>query len=148
MENINAELLSGIYQLSKTGMQAVQDVLPKVAHKELREELLEQYRDYQKAASESQQAILSYGELPKDLPPLSKAAMWGSVQLHTLIDSGPDKIAEIMINGTTKGIIDLTRHTGTCQSADPENLRYAEAFIANEQRHIENLKPFLKPLPV
>lgn len=143
MENPNTELLSGIYKLSKTGIEAIHTVLPKVEQDALRQELLEQYNDYKKAADESEKNIMSYGSLPKDLNPLSKAFMWGSVQLQTLNDASSDKIAELMINGTTKGIIDLTKHTGTCSDADPKNLEYAKEFIKNEERHIDNLKAFL-----
>lgn len=143
MINADAELLSGVYKLSKTGMQAIQDVLPKVDRVELRRELLEQYSDYKKAAEQSEQAIMSFGALPKDVSPLAKAAMWGSVQLHTLTDASADKVAEIMINGTTKGIIDLTRHTRTCWDATAQNQEFANAFIKREQGHIDKLKAFL-----
>ena len=143
MENVNAELLSGIYKLSKTGIEAINTVLPKVENTALREELTEQYNDYKKASDESERVLMSFGETPKDINAFAKAMMWGSVQLHTLADSKPDKIAEIMINGTTKGIIDLTKHMTTCSDALPENLAYADSFIKNEQRHIDNLKAFL-----
>lgn len=143
MINADAELLSGVYKLSRTGMQAIQDVLSKVDRVELRRQLLDQYSDYKKAAEQSEQAIMNFGALPKDISPLSKAVMWGSVQLHTLTDASSDKVAEIMINGTTKGIIDLTRHTKTCRNADPQNLAYAQAFIEREQGHIDKLKTFL-----
>ena len=143
MENANSELLSGVYQLSRTGLQAIQDVLPKVDQPALREELLEQYSDYKTAADQSEQALMQEGTVPKDVGPIAKAVMWGAVQMQTLTDTSADKVAEIMINGTTKGIIDLTRHTEACKDADPQNLRYANAFIANEQRHIDNLKAFL-----
>ena len=143
MNSANNELLSGIYKLSKTGMEAVETVLPKVEQGALKEELTEQYGDYCKAASDSENALLQNGIVPKDIGLLQKAGMWSSVQLHTINDTSSDHIAEIMITGTTKGIIDLTKHMTTCSDALPENLAYADSFIKNEQRHIDNLKTFL-----
>ena len=144
MNSANNELLSGIYKLSKTGIEAVETVLPKVEQGALKEELTEQYNDYCKAASDSEQALLQNGVIPKDIGLLQKAGMWTSVQMHTINDTSSDHIAEIMITGTTKGIIDLTKHIGTCKNADKEISDYANGFISKEQKHIDNLKVFLQ----
>ena len=144
MENVNNELLSGIYKLSKTGIEAVETVLPKVEQGALKEELTEQYNDYCQAASYAEQSLLQNGVVPKDIGLLQKAGMWSSVQLHTINDTSSDHIAEIMITGTTKGIIDLTKHIGTCKNADKNIVDYANGFISKEQKHIDNLKVFLQ----
>ena len=144
MENMNNELLSGIYKLSKTGIEAVETVLPKVEQGALKEELTEQYNDYCEAASYAEQSLLQNGVVPKDIGLLQKAGMWSSVQLHTINDTSSDHIAEIMITGTTKGIIDLTKHIGTCKNADKNIVDYANGFISKEQKHIDNLKVFLQ----
>lgn len=143
MNDENKELLSGIYKLSKTGIEAVETVLPKVEQGALKEELTEQYGDYCKAASDSEQALLQHGVVPKDIGVLQKAGMWSSIQMHTLNDASSDHIAEIMITGTTRGIVDLTKHIGACPNADKEIINYAEGFISKEQKHIDNLKVFL-----
>ena len=144
MKNVNNELLSGIYKLSKTGIEAVETVLPKVEQGALKEELTEQYNDYCEAASYAEQSLLQNGVVPKDIGLLQKAGMWSSVQLHTINDTSSDHIAEIMITGTTKGIIDLTKHIGTCKNADKNIVDYANGFISKEQKHIDNLKVFLQ----
>ena len=144
MKNVNNELLSGIYKLSKTGIEAVETVLPKVEQGALKEELTEQYNDYCEAESYAEQALLQNGVVPKDIGLLQKAGMWTSVQMHTLNDTSSDHIAEIMITGTTKGIIDLTKHIGTCKNADQNIIDYANGFISKEQKHIDNLKAFLQ----
>lgn len=143
MNDENKELLAGIYELSKTGIEAVETVLPKVEQSALKNELTEQYGDYCKAASDTEQALLQNGVIPKDLGVLQKAGMWSSIQLHTLNDVSSDHIAELMINGTTKGIIDLTKHIGACKNADKDIIHYAQGFISKEQKHIDNLKVFL-----
>ncbi|MDD6488378.1 MAG: hypothetical protein PUG48_00990 [Clostridia bacterium] len=143
MNNDNTELLSGIYKLSQTGMEATKAVLQKTEQTALRSELEEQYNDYSDASAKAEQELVSNGVMPKDLDMLTKAMMWGSIKMNTINDISPEHIAEIMINGTTMGIVDLTKHIGSCTNAD-ENIRnYAKDFIQNEERHIENLKAFL-----
>ncbi|MBQ8135389.1 MAG: hypothetical protein IJ192_13445 [Clostridia bacterium] len=143
MNNDDKELLGGIYKLSETGMEATKTVLPKVKEQQLKNELQEQYNDYSAAKSQTEQALVNSGVLPQDQGVIAKAAMWGSIQLHTLAESSSDHIAEIMINGTTMGVIDLTKHIGACPNADKSVKDYAQNFIRNEERHIDNLKAFL-----
>lgn len=143
MNSENKELLSGIYKLSQTGMEATKAVIQKTKPSALRDELEEQYNDYSDASAKTEQELIAEGVIPKDLSPLTKAIMWGSIKMHTLNEVSPEHIAEIMINGTTMGIVDLTKHIGECKNADQNLIGYAKDFIKNEERHIENLKVFL-----
>lgn len=143
MNNDNTELLSGIYKLSQTGMEATKAVIEKTPKSALRDELEEQYNDYSDASAKTEQTLVAKGIMPKDLNMFEKAVMWGSIKMHTLNEVSTEHIAEIMINGTTMGIVDLTKHVGSCKGADESIKNYAKEFIKNEERHIENLKTFL-----
>ncbi len=143
MNNDDKELLGGIFKLSETGMESTKAVMPKVKEQQLKNELQEQYNDYCEAKSKTEQALVDAGVFPEEPGMLSKAAMWGSIQLKTLAEQSSDHIAEMMINGTTMGIVDLTKHLGACQNANKSVREYAQSFIRNEERHIDNLKAFL-----
>ncbi len=143
MNKDDKDLLGGICKLCETGMQAAETVIPKTSDPCLRKELEEQYSDYSKASAETRQALMKAGITPEKPGLISKGVMWGSIQLHTLTDTSPDHIAEIMLNGTNMGIIDLTRHISSCTSANKDTLRYAKDFLAGEERHADNLKAFL-----
>ncbi len=143
MNKDDKDLLGGIYKLCETGMEATKTVMPKVTQKALKKELEEQYNDYSSAKSKVEQTLVAGDVMPKEQGILSKAAMWGSIQLNTLKESSSDHIAEIMINGTTMGVIDLTKHIGACKNADTSVIEYTKDFIKNEERHIDNLKAFL-----
>lgn len=143
MNNDDKDLLGGIYKLCETGMEATRTVLPKVSQTALKKELEEQYTDYSAAKARVEQTLVASDVLPKEQGVLSKAAMWGSIQLNTLKESSSDHIAELMINGTTMGVIDLTKHIGACPNANDSIIEYTKEFIRNEERHIDNLKAFL-----
>lgn len=143
MNKDDKELLGGIYKLCETGMEATKTVMPKVTSKALKNELQEQYNDYSEAKSEAEQLLVREGIMPQENSIFSKAAMWGSIQMNTLTESSADHIAEIMINGTTMGVVDLTKHIGACKNADDSTVNYAKEFIKKEETHIDNLKAFL-----
>ncbi len=137
------QLLGDIYQLAETGIEATRTVLPKVEDAALKEELEEQYNDYSQAKAKSEQGLIDAGAFPKGNSPVQKAVMWGSIQMKTLSETSSEHIAEIMINGTTMGIVDLTKDISECSNASDSTKKFAQRFIHAEQRHIDNLKAFL-----
>ncbi len=137
------QLLGDIYQLAETGIEATRTVLPKVENQALKEELEEQYNDYSQAKAKSEQGLIDAGAFPKGNSPFQKAVMWGAIQMKTLTEASADHIAEIMINGTNMGIVDLTKDISQCRNASDSTVHFAERFIKNEQRHLDNLKAFL-----
>lgn len=143
MNSDTTELLSGIFKLAKTGMQATKAVIDKADNNALKEQLSRQYIDYVETANASEKMLLSEGVVAADNNPMTKAIMWGSIQLHTLGEVSPSHISEIMINGTTMGIIDLTKHLNACKEASEQTKSFAYDFIKNEETHIDELKHFL-----
>lgn len=137
------ELLAGIYKLAKTGMQASKAVIEKAEDSQLREELSTQYINYFKTANEAESLLTKEGVTPNDNSPVTKAVMWGSIQLHTLGNVSTSHISEIMINGTTMGIIDLTKHLSECKNADETSKNMAKNFIHKEECYVDELKQFL-----
>lgn len=137
------ELLSGIYKLARTGMQASKAVIEKTDDCKLRKELSEQYMNYFKTANDAESMLMQEGILPSDNGLVTKTVMWGSIQLHTLGHVSTSHISEIMINGTTMGIIDLTKHLGECKDASEKSKSMARDFIRDEENYVDELKQFL-----
>ncbi len=136
-------LLSGIYKLARTGMQASKTVIEKTEDSRLREELSAQYINYFKTANEAESLLVEEGITPNDNGSMTKAIMWGSIQLHTLGNVSTSHISEIMINGTTMGIIDLTKHLSEYKNADEASKNMAKNFIHKEECYVDELKQFL-----
>lgn len=60
-----------------------------------------------------------------------------------MMNKKPDHIAEIMINGTTMGIIDMTKKLNQLDYADAGAKQLAEDYLTNEQQNIEIMKKHL-----
>ena len=84
------------------------------------------------------------GDKPKvATQPMQKAMLWGSIQMNTLANSTPEHLAEMMIQGTTMGIIDIQKRLNELPQADSDSRKLAEDFLKGEQQNIDELKKLL-----
>ena len=143
VQNQNVQLLKELYQASHMGIEAANLVTPKVKDEGLREEIERQRQTYKGLAVKTERMLAEAGETPDPESAMKKAMLWGSVQMNTLMDSSPTHIAEMMITGTTMGIVDMIRKLNELGDVDYEPRKLAQEFIQGEQRHIEELKKHL-----
>ncbi len=143
MAKENKDLLDRIYKASNMGMEAAKALIPKVHNEPLREQIEFQEDNYKEMASMAKTMMRQDGRLPNDRSSYQKAMLRGAIKMHTLMDSTPGHIAEMMINGTTMGIIEMTKRLNEQDEADNGARDLAEKYLQNEQSNIEELKTYL-----
>jgi hypothetical protein len=143
MARENENLLEEVYKATKMGLEATQLVIPKVRDESLREQIELQGENYKGMANKAKEMLRHDGRLPEEEDPLKKAVLWGSIQMNTAINRHPKHIAEMMISGTTMGIVDMTKKLNELDDADAGAKKLAEEYIVNEQKNIEDLKNHL-----
>ena len=74
---------------------------------------------------------------------MSKAGLWMGMQMETMTNRSDSHIAEIMIQGSGMGIIEMTKNKKRYSSAKPETMDLADAFVASEEGAIQRMKAFL-----
>jgi hypothetical protein len=137
------DLLDRIYKASKMGMEAAEALIPKVHVEPLREQIEFQEDNYKETAAKAKAMMRQDGRLPNERAPYQKAMLRSTIKMHTLMDSSPRHIAEMMINGTTMGIIEMTKRLNEENDADIDARWLAENYLENEQNNIEELKSYL-----
>ncbi len=143
MARENKNLLEEIYKATKMGLEATQLVIPKVKDESLREQIELQGKNYKGMNSKAKAMLREDGRLPEEQDSVKKAMLWGSIKMNTLVNKKPGHIAEMMITGTTMGIVDMTKRLNELDDADAGAKKLAEDYIVNEQKNIENLKKHL-----
>lgn len=144
MARENKNLLEEIYKATKMGLEATQLIIPRVHNESLREEIELQGENYKGMNAKAKAMLREDGILPDDDDESIKEVMLrSSIKMNTLLNKKPGHIAEMMINGTTMGIIDMTKRLNELDDADAGAKKLAEDYIANEQQNIENLKKHL-----
>lgn len=142
--NETIQLLKDVARNARTGEEAVNDLMGKVESAEMRGELDRERRQYQMSAREAESALAAAGGRPDPVDPLQRAGMWVGTQMNTLADRSNAHIAEMVIQGATMGIIEMTKARSACPDADPNAASLASRFIVEQNDIIERQKAYLR----
>lgn len=143
MNSRNAEFLTKIYQNARMGCDSISYVSEKSDDEKMKQSLLNQHEKYNEIAQSATELLNENGEPAKDKSPVSKAMVWSGVQMNTLTDKSPDHIAEMMIQGSMMGVIDMSRNLKRYSDTDKPIKKLGEKLIEVEENNIQNMKTFL-----
>ena len=138
-ENILNEVNKGI----KMGMDAISNISTKVQDTNLRDDLLFQYEKYNEILNQVNAELKNCGNFPKELNPMQKAFGWMSVEFNTLEDKSDSKIAEMMIQGSSMGIINGVKLLNQNPEASAPVKQVLNKFVESQQNNMEQLKKYL-----
>lgn len=141
--NVDLDLLEKTYQNASTGITAIEAVLNKVSNPELNNDLHKQMKDYKEIAGKSRDELRKNDTGVKDNSFMEKAMMKGNVKMNTLINTSDSHIAQMIIQGSTMGITQMTKLLHDNQNADGVSIQIANEFITKEQNNIEVMKKYL-----
>lgn len=139
------ELLCYIYKNVKMGSDAIIDLMPRVENSEFRTALTEQLSGYEKFADEAEKQLTPLGIKPREEKMMKKVMTKMGIAMNTMADSSVGHLAEMLIQGSTMGITDMTKHVREFEGEGcPEQaLRLGRDLITFEQNNIEKMKTFL-----
>ncbi|MDD3174058.1 MAG: hypothetical protein PHF63_10500 [Herbinix sp.] len=141
--NVDLDLLEKTYQNASIGITAIEAVLNKPNNKELNNALYKQLRDYQELADKSKSQLKMNGATAKDNPLYEKVLMKGNVKVNTLINSSDSHIAQMVIQGSTMGVTQMTTLINASKNADGVCVDIAKEFVKKEEDNIEVMKKYL-----
>ena len=139
----NTHLLGSIYENAKMGESAINTILPSVENMELRGELYKQREGYRNFALTAAKELAKNQEQPPKTNLLNEAGAYIGIRMNTLRDNSNSHIAEMTINGSTMGIIQITKKIKDFPESDLKSLDLAKNVITFEQHNIDNLKNYL-----
>ena len=137
------DLLTSLYKNASMGTSSIAAILPRVQNPQLCQELEAQLDRYQESCRTLRQ------KLPKDKnftglhQKTSEFYAKSSIRLSTLLDSSSSHVAELMIQGTNMGVIEISKALNTDKDAPPKLKEDAAAMLKREQQYIDKLKYYL-----
>lgn len=140
----NIEFLNKIYQNAKMGSNSITYVSEKTKDKKLLGQLQTQLGEYNEIVSEASRLLIENNSYPKDKGALAQAGLWSSVQMNTMLDKTSGHIAEMMMQGSSMGIIDMSKALKTYNGAEKSTFDLGEKLIETEENNFRQMKKFLQ----
>ena len=141
--NDTVQLLQDVVRNARTGEDAVAQLMKKAEDATMRSELRKEQQEYAATRRESEQALLDAGGRAEPVGPMAKAGMWMGIEMETLADRSDAHIAEIVIQGATMGVIEMTKSLNTYDAADAGARGIASDFVVKQNAAIDRQKGFL-----
>ena len=139
----NAELLNIIYKNSKTGIDSVDYILPKIANNNFKKDLAAQMAGYLNFLTRASSKLHNLNRYPRDWGFLIKIPFCAMIKLKLCVDNSESNIAEMMIEGSTQGLIELQRIFNRSKNLDGEISQMGCEAIYFEQKCINTLRNYL-----
>lgn len=143
LQNHGNDLLSVIYENSEIGIHSINAVLPKAQDEAMRHELcsqLEHYKEFGRMAIDELKH--ENCEIPQ-VSNMTKLMIDGMTAVNMQVSNSSSHIARLMINGTNKGIISLSKEVNRASDAQKDYVSQAKKMLKTEQEYIDRLKTFL-----
>ena len=136
-------LLQFVAQNARMGIENITNLLTKVKDKEL-EEVLEGQRKGYVALHEEALKMLKAAMVEEREPQLiPKMAAFIGLQWNTMADKSVGHIAQLLVEGGTMGVIDITRHLKDNAGASPEATLLANRLLLFEEGALEKFKQYV-----
>ncbi len=143
MENLpEMELLQYIYKTADMGCEGI-DAVEKHAEQKLLEELRRERNEYENVRSDADQLIRRSGDEPEGTGMMAKMSTDLMTAGQMMMDDSRSKIAEMMIQGTTMGIVKTIRHLKDYEGNDKKARELGERLLELQEENVEKMKAYL-----
>ncbi len=136
-------LLNDICKNTEMGADGIKLMQKRCKSAALHAALQHQLDEYGAIYSQASRQLGELGETPKRIPAAAKIASHLSMTAKGLRGMTSSDIAEMMVQGSTMGVIQITRQSRLCRGCDREAAELAARLSATEERNIDDMKRFL-----
>lgn len=141
--NGNEELLNYVYQNCQMGEDTMNRMISMTHDDKFKNHLYAQMNDYHEMNERADQLLRHNGAVAKNVPAMEKFTAYMMIDFKTALDRSTPHLAEMLIQGSTMGIVDAEKNLRTYPHAESEIRSLCTDLLHMEQNNIENLKPFL-----
>ena len=141
--NQSIELLRDVVRTARDGDEGIRLVMDKSDDTAFREALIEQQAEYQAVERDAGRRLVAMGSKAEPESMMARTGMWMGVQMQTFTDKTTKHLANLLIQGNTMGVTEMTRSRGEHKGADAESTALCDRLIQLQQNAIEHAKGFL-----
>lgn len=141
--NDQEKLLTAIRQNAEMGTESIKKIFPSVQDSALKNELRHQLNEYSSRTNTVNRQMHNLHLTGKPISPMVKLMTGITIQCKTAMDNSTGHIAEMLIQGTNMGIIEINKVLNNSQTLSPKLEQQAKDLLNKEQHYLDRLKGFL-----
>jgi hypothetical protein len=139
----NTELLNYIYQNSEMGLNTIKQLVDMVDNDNFKQQLNSELNEYTEINNSAKTLLSEKGCDEKGIGQMSKIRTYVMINLQTLTDKSASHISEMLITGSTMGIIQAIKNIKKYKDAKKEILDLMSKLLKFEEHNVETLKGYL-----
>lgn len=143
IRNEEVSVLQESRRNTRMAIDAIDTVLNKVYDEDLAYDLNCQANKFRELDRKIQRTMRREGIVPKEGSRMEKAMLWSSIQANTLLNTSTSHVADMMIQGNTRGITDLMKATHNNKVVGSYANELANELMDFEEKNIQKLKSYL-----
>ena len=136
-------MLNQIRKSTDMGVVGIEAVEDKADQPLLRDVLSQQKQEYHELYNRADCLLLAKGGQRQKISSFGKRAARMASDMKLMMGRSDSKIAEMMVEGNTKGMIKSYQNIHALEQTDPETLALSRKLLDTELHNIEQMKKFL-----
>ena len=137
-------VLDESFRNAQMGREAINVVIGKVEDDDLALDLNRQACKFVQLEEKLQKKYQKAKETPPEEKLMERTMLWGGIQMNTLLNASTEHLADLMIQGNTRGITELMKVVKANKGVQKEYYELAQELMDFEEKNIEKLKAYLK----
>ena len=137
------EFLQFIYKNAEMGIIGIDNIITKVKDEEFENLLKKERVEYDNVCRDVETVLKKYGKRNEEVGTMAKVSTKVMSEMSILKDDSVQNIAKMMIEGTNKGIIEITEKLNNYDCKDAEIIVIANKLKTIEENNIEELQKYL-----
>lgn len=136
-------LLNHVYQNTQMGLESLPLLKSKSQDTTFQKAIDQQYREYKQINLRAQNLMKKKHITPKDVGPTAKMSATVMTNMKTLMDRSTSHLAEMVIQGNTMGVTQITRALHETKAPDAEVKALAQQLLKTTDNNVQALRKFL-----
>lgn len=139
----NKEILSSILKTTQMGQIGIRSVMDYAKHQDFKKALSSQLKEYDEIEQEAHAIAAARGWEINELDPAIKFMSKAYARSNLMISGSDSKIAGMMIQGNTRGMIKGTKNQHHSCRLDPRVAQLSQKLINCETQNIRQMRGYL-----
>ncbi len=138
------ELLSLIHKNAAMGVSSIPQAMSLPQSRAMQVALDDQLKEYRSITAHCQAVAKEEGQHLKNPSPIARTMSSTMLRAQTLIDPSTSKLAEMMIQGSTMGTVQMARRLHQYGGdVNPDVVALGQRLLRMEEQNIQQMKRFL-----